>query len=360
MSLISSCTFNPPSLQAWISALSVHVLLLCAGIPLGVLFYYVPDTLRKLVGLFVAIGTAASAHITISYLDNPTWIGAFLSATFGFCTFFKVIAAAFRQYPQGTDKDLATFLLWFLLLPEPVLAKGKLKQATRKEIQERAKLLVYKIAILFAFLSIMLNSHHYNLLNLPGWLSVFVSGYFHIWFIYLWASFCLDFSTLVNFPTSGFVSFEVGFRNPLLASRTLREAWGSRWDLPVHVFLKRSVYVPARKVGWGKGSAALLTFFASGLLHEYNFSIHNAVAYAPGEATIFFILMGFVMLGEDWVWRICPFPVRRFCEAMPSPVISMIWTLIAAGPFERLFLRSWIDAGMVEAIAELLPHFTCE
>merc|ERR1712008_515657 len=91
---------------------------------------------------------------------------------------------------------------------------------------------------------------------------------------------------------------ETGFFKPLLQSRSLQECWGQKWNLAVQTLLKRNVYVPCRKVGMGRGWSTVFTFLASGLLHEYTFSTHNAAAYRMGEATIFFIMMGVFVVIE--------------------------------------------------------------
>ena len=52
-------------------------------------------------------------------------------------------------------------------------------------------------------------------------LQVVVDGFVHVWFIYLWVSFCTDFSSLANSLVSGGVSSEVGFWDQLLSSQSL-------------------------------------------------------------------------------------------------------------------------------------------
>ena len=100
-------------------------------------------------------------------------------------------------------------------------------------------------------------------LYLPSWLATVLNGYVHLWLLYLFTAFCLDFSIVSNLLTNGgTVYFEEGFANPLLASRTFRQAWGERWNKTVGLLLKRTIYIPARQDGNLPASmAALLTFW---------------------------------------------------------------------------------------------------
>jgi hypothetical protein len=103
-----------------------------------------------------------------------------------------------------------------------------------------------------------------------------------------------------------------------------------------------------------------MTFFISGLLHEYTFSIHNRGAYELGHITLFFLAMGMLMLlGEEWVWKWIPLPVLAIICKLLSPFISMFMAFVSAGSFERYFVQSWLDAGVVENVAEMLPHLRC-
>ena len=51
--------------------------------------------------------------------DEARWVGPFLLSTFGFSAFFKCIIAGFDQFPEGADRNMSTWLAWFVNLPEP-------------------------------------------------------------------------------------------------------------------------------------------------------------------------------------------------------------------------------------------------
>lgn len=127
----------------------------------------------------------------------------------------------------------------------------------------------------------------------------------------------------------------------------------------MHTFLKRSVYKPARRVGLPSTPAALLTFVASGLLHEYTFSIHNAPAYEPGKASLFFAIMGVLMMAEAALGRLAPRAVVRAFGATPSWLVAQGLILISAIPMQPFFFKSWLGSGMVDSVAALVPQMRC-
>jgi len=400
---LDKCTIVPPSLPAWAYAISVHgACCVLGGIPCGILLYYVlkknvggqetnsdnsNNITRSFVGVFVGIAAASSIYVgrpvIESYSPNSeiTFIGPVFASTFGFTTFFKSLNVAFGTYPEGADSDLQTWLLWFVVTPEPTFAKGKLSKANRKEVVDKLRDFFFKIIALFVLLTVLMQRPppYYQVMterssssdgnSLVDWfLSSHVNGFFHLWLLYLYFSFCLDTSTILNYVTSGGVRMEPAFCNPLLGSRSFKESWGTRWNRPVNLLLKRTIYIPARKSGFNVKLSAVLTFFASGLLHEYNFSIHNnnhslslPTGYRPGEVTIFFLFMGVLMVCESWVWnRIFPRWLQTAINHFPSMVTATMLTFMVAGLTERYFLRGWFQSGFVEAVAQMLPYLNCQ
>jgi len=413
---LGKCTIIPPSLSAWVYAISVHgVCCLVGGVPCGILFYHLlpknaegagnkytetnagsTKKTRSFVSVFVGIVAAASIYIgrpvIESYSPNSeiTFIGPVLASTFGFTTFFKSLNVAFGTYPEGADSDLQTWLLWFVMTPEPTFAKGKLSKANRKEVMIKIRDFLFKIIVLFLLLTVLMqhsppyyqvmterssssSSHEDNASGdgnrvFDWFLPTHVNGFFHLWLLYSYFSFCLDFSTITNYVMSGGTRMEPAFCNPLLGSRSFKETWGTRWNRPVNALLKRTIYIPARKSGFcNQKLSAVLTFLASGILHEYNFAIHNnrslslPSGYRPGEVTIFFLLMGILMIGESWVWSRC-FPgwLQTAINHLPSVVTASMLTFMVAGLAERYFLRGWLQSGFVEAVAQMLPYLNCQ
>ena len=271
--------------------------------------------------------------------------------------------------------SLQTWLVWFTCLPEPIiLVKDEakmLKNATWMDIQHRAYYLVLKIAGLSFLVSLLLHvqrqqqqGHHHNVVVVVevvyynSFLQHRLLGLARVWFLYCWLALRLDASALIIMLFTGFKP-HAGFCNPLLASRSMGECWSRRWNLPVARLLQRGIYKPVRlNLGWSRSASVLATFLASGLLHEYTFVVHNGHDhYQLGSASVFFVLMGSVLLVEHAVlsWT-AGGRFERIVQRVPSPIIATIVTMLAAIPFEALFLQSWLDAGALEAVSELVPH----
>jgi hypothetical protein len=175
---LDKCTIVAPSFPAWAYAISVHgACCVLGGIPCGILLYYVlkknvggqetnsensNNLRRSFVGVFVGIAAASSIYVgrpvIESYSPNSeiTFIGPVFASTFGFTTFFKSLNVAFGTYPDGADSDLQTWLLWFVMTPEPTFAKGKLSKANRKKVVEKIRDFLFKIIVLFVLLTVLM------------------------------------------------------------------------------------------------------------------------------------------------------------------------------------------------------------
>ncbi|CAJ1930813.1 unnamed protein product [Cylindrotheca closterium] len=291
------------------------------------------------------------------------WMISFVASCVGFASVFKSIAVIFHNYPPEVDQDLRSFLCWYISFTEPVFVKDKLKRVTIPEILDRGALLMGKILGLFTLLSIFrsfgLYPSQYTSISqlLPSAITPLIDGFVHVWFIYFFLSFAIDFGMLFYSVLFG-ASVEPGFFNPLLTSRSLRECWAQKWNLSVQSLLKRNVYIPCRKAGVRRELSTVLTFLASGLLHEYTFSIHNTASYRIGEATIFFTMMGILVLVEGAIAKIMPINLQELAEQVPSVVISSIMVLLVAAAVP-LFIRSWLESGVIDATSEIFPHFLC-
>jgi hypothetical protein len=83
-------------------------------------------------------------------------------------------------------------------------------------------------------------------------------------------------------------------RNPL-RSTSLTEFWGRRWNTGFHELASRFTFKPLRHIV-GAGFASLLTFVASGLIHELVISVPVRSAY--GLPTGYFVLQGLGIASE--------------------------------------------------------------
>ena len=362
------CQFVGASKSAWSDALKVHVGLaigclhvLCLG-----LWFLVPRRLWRPAGLLLALATGGGMlWLARSRRENDeplAWMSAFLGSVFGFQAFFKNLAVSNESFPEGADKDMKTWVLWYTNFPEPCVAKGNLVKAASRSTIRQAGLATVKLGIMIMLLSTSANQENIRPLVVSGSASAaedffveLLTNYIQLWWIYLWLSFCLDLGALV-LMIHGYAT-EPPFANPLLSSRSYRECWGERWNRPVHLLLKRSVYKPLRRMGARPLVSSCLTFAASGILHEYTFFIHNYRGYHFGYAFTFFLAMGALMSAEG----VIPWPsfARKFAGFLPVPVWAILMQLPIVTIFAPLFFNSWIESGHLNSVSELLPHWEC-
>ncbi|KAL3942651.1 MAG: hypothetical protein SGBAC_003199 [Bacillariaceae sp.] len=374
----SSCNIQLPVLETWIKIIAVQVgLVVFVAIPLGTIFYYTfaknnnarsPTTisgLTMIVGLVTAFqmpDVVARLLSAVTKEEEVHWMVHFVTSCVGFASVFKSFAIIQHNYPPEVDLDFRSFLCWYVSFTEPVFLKDKMKNVAIREILDRGALLVGKVLGLFTILTCFRSfglypSQYSSSISLPSFAGTLIDGFVHVWFIYFFLAFALDFG-IIFYSVLFFASVEPGFTNPLLTSRSMRECWAQKWNLSVQILLKRNVYIPCRKAGIRRELSTVLTFLASGLLHEYTFSTHNTVAYRMGEATLFFTMMGMLVLVEGAIASTIPLQVQELFEKVPSVVISsfLVLSVAAAVP---LFLRSWLESGVIEATSEMFPHFLC-
>lgn len=151
------------------------------------------------------------------------------------------------------------------------------------------------------------------------------------------------------------------FHNPLFTSRSPSEFWGRKWNMIIHHQLRTSVFEPAR-LFFSFPVCVLLTFFASGLLHDYSWQIvfydsrsctdvdptcpsnqdYNPVAF---KVTSFFLWNGAVMLAEHH-WG----HLFRFMSSWPTLVRSQLVLLLAL-PISHWFTGDWAVGGFFSDLA---------
>lgn len=157
------------------------------------------------------------------------------------------------------------------------------------------------------------------------------------------------------------------FENPLFASSTPSNFWGRRWNTLIHGLLKRAVYKPLRVAGQHRFVAVAATFIASGLIHEYVWSVmfyvhdhekdedrgcSSCFIYVPGKAAAFFVWNGIVIILEHLVGGSFFFQWARV--TFPSPIKTTL-VILTALPLGHLFTGDWIESDYFRHYAMGLP-----
>jgi Membrane bound O-acyl transferase family len=146
------------------------------------------------------------------------------------------------------------------------------------------------------------------------------------------------------------------FLNPLWTSTSPTDFWGRKWNLMIHNILKGGVFLPARKFVSNR-VAVLLSFVASGLLHDY---VWAAIFYHHGherdpdtsvcskcfspvhlKLTAFFLWNGIVMLLEKPLGKLAPF---AWFAKLPLPLLSTLVVLTAL-PVSHWYTGDWVVGG---------------
>jgi alginate O-acetyltransferase complex protein AlgI len=125
---------------------------------------------------------------------------------------------------------------------------------------------------------------------------------------------------LAGFWRARGVAVERLFVNPV-ASRSLGEFWGRRWNLAFHAVARDFVFRPvARRRGAAAG--ILATFLFSGLLHEVLLSVPAGGGY--GLPTGYFLLHGLLVLAERR-WNLKGRVWTLFWVLAPAPLLFHPW-----------------------------------
>lgn len=218
------------------------------------------------------------------------------------------------------------FALWFLIPPDStwpsddeaivrVRAKGR-----RRGVRGAIKL--PGVAALYTVHAMWPAVHD------QAWLEAFWA----LWMAWLAMSATADLVTAVIMQWG--IDFEELFDAPPLADSP-RDFWGRRWNLFVHRFAARYLFValggrrhPAR--------ATFGVFLCSGLMHEYFIvGCLGGLGRYPGFMAAFFVLHGTAVVLEVWLRR------RRRAPRLPRPlaVVLHVGWLALTGPLFFMPLR---------------------
>jgi Membrane bound O-acyl transferase family len=161
---------------------------------------------------------------------------------------------------------------------------------------------------------------------LTGWVGmlgiilVLHFGTFHILSL-LWRSAGVDARPIMQAP---------------LSATSLSDFWGRRWNLGFRQLTYRLIFQPVRSRS-GVVTATLLSFFASGLIHELVISLPARGGY--GLPTCYFVLQGLGVLFERSM------PGKRL--GLSSGTRGWLFAVFCAGAPAYLLFHPWFVRGVI-------------
>ena len=301
--------------------------------------------------------------ITILELRNPTLMMASAAGPSLLC--WRTFEAMYGTVPDYASKDLGSYILYFCSTVQFDF------NAETKEVRRVTWRSLFQRKLGFAWLFLQM-----TIMN-----SVLLSRNFQIFpmdrntwtSLFSWRSLANNY--IMAFHTS--VSLEIGAAgialgismlsgietmdlniSPLTTSTSPSDFWGNRWTRVVSSALKRGVFVPLRKQGISRPVAALATFVASGLLHEYlllviTYKQPAADLNVAGSHLAFFIWNG-VVLGIDHMLRGNKI-VDALSKALPGRIRSFLVVLTVL-PLAHLFTQVYVDVGFYTAFSRGFPR----
>lgn len=141
--------------------------------------------------------------------------------------------------------------------------------------------------------------------------------------------------------------------SPLTKSESLSYFWSRRWNKVTQSGLRRGVYLPHLHNGFSRTIAAMVTFLASGILHEYVLLIMTQRRGQPNNPTLlpfapnygnhlkFFLWCAVAIFIEKVVRRTTP--IFWIQKHFPQP----IWTalvLLTVLPIVHLFCDEYVES----------------
>mmetsp|Transcript_10710 Transcript_10710/g.23235 ORF Transcript_10710/g.23235 Transcript_10710/m.23235 type:complete len:755 (-) Transcript_10710:141-2405(-) len=158
----------------------------------------------------------------------------------------------------------------------------------------------------------------------------------------------------------GILTLDV-FDSPMFKSTSVSDFWGRRWNRLVHGVLKRGVYKPVRKHS-SRAFAALATFVASGLLHEYVLLLlslpssttanrfEDYTIYEPlyGNQFCFFAWNGMLMVLE---YLFLNWTVTSQLKLSAPPIVKTMLVLLMSLPVAHWFTDEYVRS-------DVFSHFS--
>mmetsp|Transcript_8012 Transcript_8012/g.23489 ORF Transcript_8012/g.23489 Transcript_8012/m.23489 type:complete len:389 (-) Transcript_8012:134-1300(-) len=295
-------------------------------------------------------------------------LGLFFGATAFSFSFFRTIEAAWGTSPDGSRRNLQTWVQYFTAPVDPRYHEGKVMVPAPGTLMRTAARIPARMIALGAILSVgtprsedPMGPTPLSLAALklmPAWLAFLVVNHIYSVGLWLFLALCFDLGALTLLVQG--VDVTDSFNNPVFGAKSPKEFWGKRWNKQVNALLRRVCFLPlAPRVGLT--AAALATFATSAAFHEYQFAL-TFRQYTPGAVGLFFVINGALCVGQTVVekltGRYCP-NVRVGYAALVPEALKVLMNILVLTPFGHLFMHIWLQHGMIETISRIVPTLDC-
>jgi len=311
----------------------------------------------------------------VEALDVKNMVLKLAFVSLGTIVFFRCIEAMHGTSPETVESSMGTYVTYYssLMHFEWDPKTQKRRKSTPAELLATLKTILIHFHLVSLVLSfemhfdfrpfqskVGLDHYHFNLdLLSPGHLG---NAYCLAILTYLYLSLGFEL-TAFSENVKGFYTKPI-FLNPLFTSRSPSQFWGQKWNLMIHRILKYGAFLPARKY-FSKQIAIVITFLASGLLHDYTWAIvfyqhthqrdENGVCkdcFVPitFKLTAFFLWNGAMMLLERPVGSFL-----GFTKSWPTFIVSTL-VLMTGLPVSHWYTGDWAMGGKYSDFAIGLWH----
>lgn len=230
----------------------------------------------------VALGFAAVSLVALLGSPLAPWLRMAVFASLGVLSVkFVTIAEYPRLFLSPFSRRSLAYLLWIGMSPEAFLARSPVPAPAPAEIRIGLRNLFSGLVLLQVIQPYVAPTHPIlaGWAGMIGFLLILHFGLFQLQSVWLRRS-GLHASPIMDRP---------------LASRSLGEFWGRRWNRAFSEPAFRLICRPVTR-RLGPASGILATFLVSGLLHELAITVPGGSGH--GGPTLYFLIQGLGLMAE--------------------------------------------------------------
>lgn len=350
-------------------AVGLSISIAIGAILAAILYHFALSPGQKSTGRTLLIGSIVCFISIIPYLlfdilgTQNTAVRFSMMAPF-VLYLFRTLEAAYGFVPKGADESFRLYCIYFTS-PAEILFE---QRATRRDMIH-STIGVMKCAAVIATLCTILSPSGYTPFGAISagefYEPIRVKNYFnpqHLGNCFAMAYFFQSALAVGNSAAGNLVQLVTGYKvlntmkNPMLEATSPSDFWGRRWNVLVHVVLKRGVYKPVRTYASAL-IASLAVFVASGLFHEW--MVHAVFLYnrqsegvVLGSNTAFFVWNFVVIACERML--VTTKVVQSLNEVLPRFVVTVM-IIMSSLPFAHWFGGPYLNGNFFSDYETFVP-----